>query len=235
MISLKPPLEFEWLDGHFWEVPHSFGPSVALYRIEVPPHAIVPSDAIGTLDHVRAARIRDRIEANRFLASHAVLRSVLAKLLGETSRQLEIIAGADGKPRLAGNPVRFNMSRCGPMVLVGLSEAREIGVDIEQYRALPDLTSLARTHLSHREYEAWRTRKALLQEDTFLDYWTRKEACLKAAGIGLSMPLERVDVGVGAHHSPDLVTFRSGLREWTVEVASLAVPTEMSAAVALTD
>ena len=235
MIALAPPHEFAWLDEHFWEVPQPFGNSVAICRIEVPPHATVPREAVGEGELLRARRIRDRMEANRFLASHAVLRSMLANVLGESRRRLEFFADAHGKPRLAGNPIRFNMSRCGPSVLVGISEAREIGVDIEQLRELPCQEALARIHLTPREYEAWRTRKALLQEDTFLALWTRKEACAKAIGIGLSMPLGCMDVGLGTRHSPDSVACRSDRRDWRLDVVSLPVPSSLFAAAALTD
>lgn len=235
MIILEPPHEFAWLDEHFWEVPHPFGNSVAICRIEVPPYSIVPRDAVGQSEILRASRIRDRMEVNRFLASHAVLRSMLANVLGESRRSLEFFADAHGKPRLAGDPIRFNMSRCGPSILVGISEAREVGVDIEQRRELPCPEELARIHLTPREYEAWRTQKALLREDTFLDYWTRKEACAKAIGLGLSMPLGCMEVGLGTQHAADSVTCRSDLRDWRLDVVSLPVPSSLFAAAALTD
>jgi phosphopantetheinyl transferase len=233
MVRMAKPDEPSWLDGRLQEVPHQLGHGVAIWRVDVPPDAIVPAEAVGQSELKRSERMRDPVEAFRFLASHAVLRSILALALGHSRSRLELLADELGKPRLAGDPSRFNMSRSGPEVLVGISETSEIGVDIEMVRKLPDQKILARTHLSRREYEAWRGCNAVSPEAGFLEFWTRKEACVKAAGIGLAMPLGLVDVRCGAEQAPVPVNFRSGPHDWRGHVVSLPMPSGLVAAAAL--
>ena len=233
MIRITRPVDFPWLDGRFWEVPHQLGPEVAICRVDVPPDVIVPPETVGKAELVRATRMRDRVEALRFLASHAVLRAVLASAVGRTRSQLALTVDGLGKPRLAGGLIRFNMSRSGPTVLIGISEAREIGVDVEMDREVPCQEGLAREHLSSFEYEAWWADTALSREVTFLKLWTRKEACVKAAGMGLAMRLGSVEVGIGADRSPLSFTFRSGLHDWSGQVVSLPMPPRLFAAAAV--
>jgi 4'-phosphopantetheinyl transferase len=206
---------------------------VAIWRVDVPADAVVPSEVVGLAQRERAVRMRDRLEALCFLASHAVLRSVLAFELGRSQKGLELTADEFGKPRLPGDALRFNMSRSGSSVLVGISAADEIGVDIEAIRELPEQENLAQTHLSGREYESWRGRSAALPEAAFLEFWTRKEACVKAAGIGLAMPFGRIDVASGVQQQPVAVSFRFGLRDWKAQVVSLPMPSGLVAAAAV--
>lgn len=233
MIRLTRPAEFPWLDGRFWEVPHQLGPDVAIVRVELPSNVIVAPDAVGEVALVRAGRIRDRMDALHFLASHAVLRSLLALVIGESPSRLDLTIGPHGKPRLARDAIRFNMSRSGGAVLIGISAAAEIGVDIEQERELPCLEDLARAHFAPVEYAAWQSSGALSRLGTFLTCWTRKEACAKAAGTGQAISFDLIQVGHGAQPSPVRVAFRSGVRDWTGRVVSLPMPSNLFAAAAL--
>lgn len=233
MVRMATPDEPSWLDRRVQQVPHQLGHGVAIWRVDIPRDAIVPPEAVGQSELKRSERLRDPVEALRFLASHAVLRSILALTLGHSRSRLDLVADDHGKPRLAGDPLRFNMSRSGPEVLVGISERCEIGVDIEVVRKLPEQKSLARTYLSRREHEAWHECNAESTETRFLEFWTRKEACVKAAGIGLAMPLGLVDVRCGEEQAPVSVAFRSGLRHWRGHVVSLPMPPGLVAAAAL--
>jgi 4'-phosphopantetheinyl transferase len=220
--------------GRSLDVPHQLGADVAIYRIDLPADAVVPPDAVGQVELARAARLRDRAEALRFLASHALLRIVLASALGRSRNQLALTADALGKPRLAGDPIRFNMSRSGAALLIGLSETREIGVDVELGRDVSIPAELARTHLAGCEFAAWQAEDERSRDAMFLELWTRKEACTKAAGTGLSLPLACVEVGVDSRHSPTSVAFSSGSCEWHGKVESLALMPGAFAAAAVT-
>ena len=233
MIRVARPLEFPWLEGCFWEVPHELGPEVVICRMELPVDALVPPESTGQAPRTHAVRLGDRAEAVWYLASHAILRSVLAFVLGESPHRLELTTGCCGKPRIAGDAVRFNMSRSGAAVLMGISASREIGVDIELEREVPCQEDLARTHLAPLEYAAWRASEASSRNRKFLEFWTRKEACVKAAGIGHSLPFDRVEVGCDAAHAPVQVAFRSGSRGWSGQVVSLPVSANLIAAAAL--
>jgi 4'-phosphopantetheinyl transferase len=235
MIRVARPIEFPWLEGRFWEVPHQLGVDVVICRVELPAGAYVPPEATGPAPMLHAVQIDDRAEAAWYLASHAILRSVLASVLGESPHRLELTTGCCGKPRLAGDTVRFNMSRSGAAVLIGISASREIGVDIEFEREVPCQEDLARTHLAPLEYAAWQASGAFSRNRKFLEFWTRKEACVKAAGIGHLLPFDGVEVGCEAAHAPVQVAFRSGACVWSGQVVSIPVPSNLIAAAALVE
>ncbi|NOQ70358.1 MAG: 4'-phosphopantetheinyl transferase superfamily protein [Crocinitomix sp.] len=84
----------------------------------------------------------------------------------------------DGKPMISG--VKFNISHSGTIVIAGFSSV-EIGIDIELIKEI-DLTGMKRHfHQDEKQHISSAQRKT----DAFFNVWTRKEAFLKAKGIGI--------------------------------------------------
>jgi len=78
--------------------------------------------------------------------------------------------------------------------LIGLSENRPVGVDIERMHFTGDELNVAQSHFSAAEYRAL---LGLEQEPmlcSFYKIWTCKEAVLKACGGGISEHLRGVTV-----------------------------------------
>lgn len=233
MMRILPPGNLPWIAGRFREVPHGLGASVAICRIDIPADVPVSPQLVGHGELERAARIRDPAERSFLLASHAVLRSVLADALGKSAMQLELYRDEFGKPRLADGSLHFNMSRSRSATLIGLSVGAEIGVDIEMIREFPDAAVVARECLSSQEYAQWRRLDAVSAMPALLQCWARKEACLKAAGIGLAGAPERLDAGWRRDDLPERLNLRHGARHWDTVVVSLPVPPELVAAAAV--
>lgn len=146
-----------------------------------------------------ASRLRARIDSERYVASHAAVRRVLAAYLGCDPGHVSIEAEAEGKPRLgqAHQPrgLRFNLSHSGDRGLLAIGRHRCVGADIEQARPLDDLDVLAGRVLSPQERTALDAREG--DEDRlacFLALWTRKEAAAKAVGAGLDAALARLRI-----------------------------------------
>jgi 4'-phosphopantetheinyl transferase len=71
-----------------------------------------------------------------------------------------------------------------------------VGVDLEWIRfGLAEDMILART-FSSRELASLRTLPALAQDEACFLGWTRKEALLKATGLGLTMEMAQVEVSL---------------------------------------
>ncbi|TXN38952.1 4'-phosphopantetheinyl transferase superfamily protein [Methylobacterium sp. WL30] len=139
----------------------------------------------------RFLRVEDR---DRFRASHAALRLILAPALGLGGDALAFTAGPAGKPELAGalaGSLRFNLSHSGTRALVGVSPTAAIGVDVEAVRPIPDVLRIARAHFAPWEAEALAALTSEALGLAFTGLWTRKEAVVKALGAGLSLPLDR--------------------------------------------
>jgi 4'-phosphopantetheinyl transferase len=78
---------------------------------------------------------------------------------------------------------------------VAVSNSCEVGVDIEQVREMRDANGLVERYFSLDERDDWQCLRVSERAEAFHGAWVRKEACAKALGWGLSMPLDSLDVG----------------------------------------
>jgi 4'-phosphopantetheinyl transferase len=140
----------------------------------------------------RADRLHFPHHRARFIASHGLLRSVLATYGGTSSDGLRLDAGPHGKPTLEG--LRFNLSHSGSMALVAVGGAIEVGVDVEAERRVEDLERIAARTFKPSEYAALMTLPPILRQHAFFLCWTRKEAYVKALGLGLAADLTSFEV-----------------------------------------
>lgn len=148
----------------------------------------------------RAARFISADHRDRWAASRAILRRILAAYLGDDPAALRFRAGAQGKPALlrteGHGDVRFNLSHSGGVALVAVALGREVGVDVERIREDAAGERLAERFFAPAEAAALRTIPARQRAPAFFACWTRKEAYLKARGVGLTFGLDRVIVPV---------------------------------------
>jgi 4'-phosphopantetheinyl transferase len=141
-------------------------------------------------ERARAARFVFERDRRRFLAAHCGLRALLAARTGIAAAALVFREGAHGKPSLThAGACSFNMSHSEDIALVAIADASagEIGVDVEMLRDMPDATDLARHNFSASECDELAAAAPEHRSLAFLRGWTRKEACLKAIGSGLSI------------------------------------------------
>ena len=142
----------------------------------------------------RAWRFRLTVDRTRFVAGRGQLRIILGRYAGTMPQLLRFTRSGYGKPSLStetgGGHLRFNASGSAGMALAAIRRDTDIGVDIERVRPLPDAPALAATVLTARE----RADLAALPEDTFLEYWTRKEAVVKSLGRGVSLSFNRIEL-----------------------------------------
>lgn len=163
--------------------------------------ALPPPDQLACLSPLELARaerfVFDR-DSRRYLAARCALRERLARHLGITAAGLSLAEGPFGKPYLAQVPAcHFNLSHSEDWALIGISDASAIGVDIEMLRPMSDAVSLAQSHFTPSELAAFMALDGASRDAAFLRVWTRKEACLKAIGTGLSVAPNELEVGLG--------------------------------------
>lgn len=172
-------------------------------------------------ERARAERFLRAADRKRFIVGHAAWRFVLGHALGADPRTLAFAVGPSGKPELAGpwsGLVDINLSHSGERAVVGLATIGRIGVDIEASRPLPDALRIARHHFAPSEVVALERCSAFALHHAFLACWTRKEAVVKAMGVGLSMPLDRFAVTVppGPVAVLDIAGDREAARAWSL-------------------
>jgi 4'-phosphopantetheinyl transferase len=102
----------------------------------------------------------------------------------------EIIQTLYNKPYFEDNSVRFNISHSGEIVVCALSDEHEIGIDVEIITNIE--TDDFKSQMTKKEWD-----KIVLstnKKEAFFDYWTQKEAVLKAQGDGLIIPLKSFEI-----------------------------------------
>ena len=148
-------------------------------------------------ERARARRFVFERDARRFTAAHAALWSLLVQQTGLPRASLGLVSGPFGKPALDGiDSLHFNLSHSHGVGLIALSRTAEVGVDVEVLRPMPDALALAQAHFTRDECAALAALPAALRDRAFLTCWTRKEACLKALGVGLQLAPESFEVGL---------------------------------------
>ena len=106
---------------------------------------------------------------------------------------LEFCFNEHGKPFLKHHPdLHFNLSHCKNGIAVGVDNA-PIGIDIESFRKVDE--ALIRKTMNDEEIELINSSSDSLE--TFIAYWTKKEAVLKLRGTGISTDLHQVLDGKG--------------------------------------
>ncbi|MDE2004115.1 MAG: 4'-phosphopantetheinyl transferase superfamily protein [Betaproteobacteria bacterium] len=169
---------------------------------------------------------------DRYVVGRASLRAVLGTLLSMTARDVPIVRGERGRPRLeCDSTLDFNVSHTAGVALIGATRAARIGVDVERLDRAINVPGIARKFLTDAERRSLADVDADSARRRVLRLWTCKEAMSKATGDALSAPFGSLDVAL--HEGPRL---RSGPvpyepARWTLH--SAAVPAGYVATIAL--
>ncbi len=169
----------------------------------------------------RAARYRFEIHRIRYVTSRAVLRLLLSKYLRVPELRISIALNAYGKPELIdrGTGLQFNLSHAGGLAVYAFTVGRRVGVDIEETSRDVEFRALATRFFSVDER---RVIDSVPEEDlrwTFYYCWTRKEAYIKALGLGVTHGLRNFSVAIGPGVRPALVhsdVDGDAPRKWTM-------------------
>jgi 4'-phosphopantetheinyl transferase len=149
----------------------------------------------------RALRFKSGALRLRYTIGHGSLRVIIRDIYGIPVERQELSRNEFGKPFLTRFPqLHFSISYGGEHVLIGVNEGAAIGVDIEIARIIADASDLSEFHYTMREREEMCRNGPSEAELSrrFLNVWVKKEACVKALGRGLGIPLNEVECGGGA-------------------------------------
>lgn len=148
-------------------------------------------------EHARADRFVQQRHRERYVVAHGAVRCILGQTLGRDPADLAFTVNPWGKPELAGQAPDagvpfFNLSHTDDLGALAIGWRCPVGVDIETVRPIePDVAKLSFSPAEQVDL-------ALLHDTDWLQgfyrCWTRKEAVIKALGLGLAQPLDAFDV-----------------------------------------
>lgn len=151
--------------------------------------------------------------ANRrqhYLLGKIMQRQILSHYEELEPRDWQFEDNAWGKPAVALRPdpgLHFNLSHSGNAYVMAVARHGELGVDIEFAQRGRRVSKLAGRYFSAQEAHWLLAQEASRQQELFYDFWTLKEAYIKARGMGLALSLDGFSFDVSqagkinfAHH-----------------------------------
>jgi 4'-phosphopantetheinyl transferase len=163
--------------------------------------AICEWEAVLSAEEIaRADQFHFTKDRKRYVIARGLLRELLGAYLQQTPKSLEFSYAQHRKPFLSGvnsaSGLSFNLSHSGEMVAYAIARERNLGIDVERIR--PDLAGddIAERYFSAREVNDLKTLPPEKRVEGFFNCWTRKEAYLKATGMGLHIALDSFAVNL---------------------------------------
>ena len=158
------------------------------------PALLAAYDALLTPEE-RARKQRYLFDKNRheYLITRALARSVLSRYAPVRPAAWTFSTNEWGCPAIAspeGRGLRFNLSNTKGLVCCVVALDRDVGIDVEDVSREGETVTIADRFFSPSEVEELRGQPEERRRARFFDYWTLKEAYIKARGMGLAIPLD---------------------------------------------
>jgi len=209
--------------------------AVSPVRIALHTWTIEPSDTqlechLATLspdEHARATAFVYAEDRRAFIAARGGLRALLAQTTGREAAGLAFDYGDSGRPTLRRDDNRavpfFNLSHSGSLAIAAISWQCQPGIDIERVR--PIEPEVAIHHFSTAELSVLSALEGDEWLAGFYRCWTRKEAYVKALGVGVGIDLTAFDVSLAVDEPAAILRIGSATsahRAW--QMLDLALP-----------
>lgn len=179
-----------------------------------------PSDTIARVwplmtatEQARCLRYVREVDRRTFAITRALVRQSLSHYGPTRPADWRFVTNAHECPFVAPEqagtpPLHFNLSHTAGLVALAVTRGHRLGVDVERVtRAVTD--GVAERHFAAAEVRDLRRLPPADQPVAFFDYWTLKEAYIKARGLGLALPLDAFAFGLRPPHPP-AITFEPG-------------------------
>jgi len=144
----------------------------------------------------RESRLRCADARKQYRVTRAILRTVLSRYAKVAPADWFFVPNQFGRPQIA-NPdhesrgVCFNISHTRGLIALGITNRRELGIDVENTVVRPPCIEVAERFFARLEVDELASLPQSRRPERFFEYWTFKESYIKARGQGLSIPLQR--------------------------------------------
>jgi 4'-phosphopantetheinyl transferase len=174
------------------------------------------NEILAPQERERAMRFRFAEHQREYIVCRGTLREVLAPYVEQKPAHIEFNYNRHGKPSVRdsqrSSEVRFNVSHSKGWALLAVTRGSEVGIDIERVDSRFAADQIPERYFSPREVAQLRALPEDQQTAAFFRCWTRKEAYIKARGLGLALALDSFDVSLGPDDPPALM--RAG--DWSL-------------------
>jgi 4'-phosphopantetheinyl transferase len=180
-------------------------------------HLLSPAERQRNAGFLRPA---DQLE---HLVRCGLLRTTLSRYLNVEPIALEFQKGPFGRPELLHSPVsslHFSLAHTRGLVALAIAKSGDVGLDAEPLGGRTHDLNVANAYFAATEMAALAVTPAGEQQRVFLEYWTFKEAYLKATGKGLSARLDSFSIDLT--DPPRLILAEGPTRDWHLAHVSIS-------------
>ncbi len=180
----KIPLSIKQNEIHLWQVnPDNITQPELLNKYK----ELLSDDE--TIKQQRYKFSHDRHDA---LITRAFVRDLLSYYADIAPSDWRFDKGEKDKPEIVNppQPLRFNISHTKGLIICAITLENDIGCDVENTTRSNDVLAIANRYFSSFETKELFSLPKKEQRHRFFDYWTLKEAYIKAWGLGLAIPLK---------------------------------------------
>lgn len=157
----------------------------------------------------RARRFHRPLDDARFTVRRGRLREVIGRYLRLNPAEIRFERLASGQPRIqcppGGPALEFSVAKSEGLAVFAFRLEQALGVDVERVREGVDVEGIAASQFAAEEAARLMGLAAGLRRQAFFECWTRKEAYVKARGVGLALGLDRFAVTCGPGALPALL------------------------------
>src|SRR3990167_8836445 len=143
-------------------------------------HAVLSEE-----EKARAARFYFDKDRQAFTLTRGTLRCLLGDCLKQKPEGIIFSQNEYGKPELKDSRWQFNVSHSHDYALIAIGRDYPIGIDVEYQDRKINPLELCDRFFATEEIEQLHSVALDEQGRTFFNLWTRKEAFIKAIGMGL--------------------------------------------------
>ena len=158
------------------------------------PHRGRYEEVLSNEERERYHRLLFDADRVRYLVAHVLLRTTLSRYADVPARAWTFSQNEYGRPEIDG-PVsaprcRFSLTHTRGLTAIAVTASAAIGIDAERIATHDDSCEIAQRFFAPPEAVALNALWPDERHRAFYDYWTLKEAFLKAIGVGMSAPLQ---------------------------------------------
>ena len=154
---------------------------------------------LNTTEKTKQQRYKFAKDRHDALITRAFIRDLLSYYQSKHPKDWQFEYGDKGKPEVINCelPLRFNLSHTENIIICAVTLNHDIGCDVENTSRNNDVLAIAERYFSTSEADELFSLPKEAQTSRFFDYWTLKEAYIKAWGLGLSIPLKDFSFSIG--------------------------------------
>lgn len=162
-------------------------------------------------ERMRQGRFHFDRDRHRFLVTRALVRTVLSRYASIRPEDWEFATNPHGRPHVVNadadcTGLTFNLSHTDGVIVLGVARGMRLGVDVEFVSERTGVLEIAPGFFAPEEVADLQGLPAGLRQQRFFEYWTLKEAYIKARGEGLSIPLDQFGFTLRGEHAVALST-----------------------------